>query len=181
MRDAILDAAGSLLAAHGLSSLTMAEIAHRTGIGRATLYKYFPDVEAVVLAWHQRSVRADLDRLVQVAGLDGEPGERLRRVLAAYASMHQEREEHHQPDLAALLQRQHAGSAHADAHADLERFVRDLVAAAAESDQVRRDVPAQELAAYCLHALRAASTLHSKVAVHRLVEVTLTGLQAPDR
>lgn len=34
--------------------MTMSRIAEEIGIGRATLYKYFPDVEAILLAWHER-------------------------------------------------------------------------------------------------------------------------------
>jgi len=37
------------------------------------------------------------------------------------------------------------------------------------------DVPATELASYCLHALHAASSLSSEAAVRRLVTVTLAG------
>ena len=34
----------------------MSQIAKDTGIGRATLYKYFPDVESILRAWHQRQI-----------------------------------------------------------------------------------------------------------------------------
>ncbi len=50
VRAATLDAAAVLIAAHGLASVTMSAIAAATGIGRATLYKYFPDVGAILLA-----------------------------------------------------------------------------------------------------------------------------------
>ena len=42
VRDAILDTAVALVAEHGLAAVTMSRIAAQTGIGRATLYKYFP-------------------------------------------------------------------------------------------------------------------------------------------
>ena len=51
VREAILDAAGELLQRRGLLSLSMSEIAAAADIGRATLYKYFPDVEHVLAAW----------------------------------------------------------------------------------------------------------------------------------
>ena len=38
-----------MVAAHGLASVTMSRIAEETGIGRATLYKYFSDVEAILV------------------------------------------------------------------------------------------------------------------------------------
>jgi hypothetical protein len=45
---------------------------------------------------------------------------------------------------------------------------------------VRDDVPAEELAHYCLAALSASSSLRSKAAVRRLVKVTLSGLRSHD-
>ena len=58
VRDAILDTTAALVAEHGLRSVTMSQIAEKTGIGRATLYKYFPDVEAILPAWHERQITA---------------------------------------------------------------------------------------------------------------------------
>ena len=42
---------------------------------------------------------------------------------------------------------------------------------------IRTDVPSDELANYCLHALTAAGRLPSKAAVRRLASVTLAGLR----
>jgi AcrR family transcriptional regulator len=61
VRGAILDATVALVAEHGLLSVTMSQIAEETGIGRATLYKYFPDVEAILLAWHEHQINGHLD------------------------------------------------------------------------------------------------------------------------
>ncbi len=44
VRDATLDATAALVAEHGLTGVTMSQIAKESGIGRATLYKYFPDI-----------------------------------------------------------------------------------------------------------------------------------------
>ena len=60
VRDAILDSAAALLGEHGLRSVTMSQIAVATGVGRATLYKYFPDIEAILVAWHERHVGCHL-------------------------------------------------------------------------------------------------------------------------
>jgi hypothetical protein len=51
-----------------------------------------------------------------------------------------------------------------------------LLAEGARTGDIRDDVAPDELATYCLHALTAASSLPSKAAVRRLVEVTLAGL-----
>ena len=54
VQDAILDATAQLIAEQGPMSVAMSTIAERAGIGRATLYKYFPDVESILIAWHTR-------------------------------------------------------------------------------------------------------------------------------
>lgn len=48
------DTTAALVAEQGLTSVTMSRIAKESGIGLATLYKYFPDVESILLAWHER-------------------------------------------------------------------------------------------------------------------------------
>jgi AcrR family transcriptional regulator len=171
VRDATLDTTAALVAEHGLASVTMSQIAKQTGIGRATLYKYFPDVEAILLAWHQRQVAEHLDQLADVLDQAGHAGERLKAVLEAYALMVHER---HGGDLAALL---HRGAHVARAHQQLRDFVRDLLREGVASGEVRDDVAPEELASYCLHAVAAARGLPSKAAVHRLVTVILAGLQ----
>jgi AcrR family transcriptional regulator len=52
----IIDAAVALVAERGLAAASMSQVAQRTGIGRATLYSYFPDVEHILLAWHDQEV-----------------------------------------------------------------------------------------------------------------------------
>jgi hypothetical protein len=59
----------------------------------------------------------------------------------------------------------------------LSAFLGDVIARAARSGAVRDDVPAAELAQYCLAALGASSALRSRQAVQRLVATTLAGLR----
>ena len=65
VREAILETTAALVAQHGLAAVTMSQIAENTGIGRATLYKYFPDVEAILMEWHQRHVTRHLELLAR--------------------------------------------------------------------------------------------------------------------
>ncbi|MBA2475748.1 MAG: TetR/AcrR family transcriptional regulator [Actinobacteria bacterium] len=173
VRDATLDATAALVSEHGLAAVTMSQIAHETGIGRATLYKYFPDVEAILLAWHERQVAAHLEQLAEARDRAGVARERLEAVLETYALI---QHEHHGSELAALL---HRGEHVARAEQHLSDFVRDLLREGAETGELRDDVAPDELATYCLHALTAASGLRSKAAVRRLVAVTLGGLRPP--
>lgn len=55
-RDQIIDAAIALVAEEGVTKASMAGLAQRAGIGRATVYKYFPDVESALLAHVEREV-----------------------------------------------------------------------------------------------------------------------------
>jgi AcrR family transcriptional regulator len=175
VRGATLDTTAALVAEHGLASVTMSQIAAETGIGRATLYKYFPDVEAILVAWHERHVAEHLQQLAQVRDQAGHPGQRLKAVLEAYALIvHQ----HHGSELAALL---HRGAHVARAEHQLRDFVQDLLREGAASGEVRDDVAPEELAGYCLHAVAAARSLPSKAGVHRLVTVVLDGLQPSHR
>jgi AcrR family transcriptional regulator len=154
----------------------MSQIAEETGIGRATLYKYFPDVEAILLAWHERQISGHLEHLAGVRDEAGHAGERLEAVLEGYALISHESHGRHDSELAAFLHRDEQVSR---AQQQLRHMVRDLLNEAAKVGDVRDDVAPDELAAYCLHALTAASSLPSKAAVRRLVTVTLAGLR-PD-
>jgi AcrR family transcriptional regulator len=171
VREATLDTTAALVAEHGLSAVTMTQIAKETGIGRATLYKYFPDVESILIAWHERLINRHLEQLAQIRDRAGDADARLEAVLTAYAFSNHER---HDSQIAALL---HRGDHVVKAHHQLQEFIRDLLIEGAETGALRDDVPAAELAGFCLHALTAASSMRSKAAVHRLVSVTMTGLR----
>lgn len=203
---AILDTAADLVARHGLAAVTMSQIAEETGIGRATLYKYFPDVEAILVAWHERHVNDHLSRLVEARDRHSDAGERLGAVLGTYALITHERARAHRGGTAGHSRghdgrhsaRWHArgGQAHPRAHRSkeisalvhrpehvarveqrLNDFMRELIADAAKTGDVRKDIPAAELASYCLSALAAAGELTTRTAVRRLVALTLDGLQ----
>jgi len=173
VREAILDTTAALVAEHGLRSVTMSQIAEGTGIGRATLYKYFSGVEAILLAWHERQITGHLEYLAGVRDQAGDAGERLEAVLEAYALISHESHGHYDTELAAFL---HRGEQVAGAQRQLRDMIRDLLTEGAQTGDLRDDVAPDELASYCLHALTAATDLPSKAAVRRLVKVTLTAL-----
>lgn len=174
VRMAILETTASLVAAHGLLSVTMSRIADETGIGRATLYKYFPDVETILRAWHERQIARHLHRLTEARNSAGDARRRLDAVLETFALLVHESRSHRDTELGALLHRdQHVDHAQQHVHA----LIVGLLIEGARMGDIRRDVEPGELATYCRHALTAASTLPSKSAVRRLVAVTLDGLR----
>jgi AcrR family transcriptional regulator len=175
VHDATLDATAALVAEHGPLSVTMSRIARETGIGRATLYKYFSDVEEILLAWHERHVGDYLERLTEVRDGSGDAGERLEAVLGAYALISHE---HHGIEMGAhLAELLHRGEHVGRARQRLDDLVRDVLADAQETGDVRDNVAPEELSSYCLHALAAAHRLTSEAAIRRLVAVTMAGLR----
>jgi AcrR family transcriptional regulator len=176
VREAILDTTASLVAEHGLASVTMSQIAETTGIGRATLYKYFPDVETILLTWHERAITRHLEQLTEIRDQAGASSERLEAVLNAYAHIVYQSHGHHNTELAAFL---HRDEQVGRAEQRLRDMVRELLTDAARSGDVRRDVGSDELSNYCLHALAGARGLPSLAAVHRLVSVIVAGLRPP--
>lgn len=171
---AILHTAAHLVGERGLRSVTMSEIAEQTGIGRATLYKYFSDVESILFAWHERQITEHLQALAEIRNRDGAPFERLAAMLEAYALTSYETRGHHESELGALLHR-HQHVPKAEQH--LRKMIRDAIKEAAIAGEVRNDVATDELASYCLSALSGTGHLQSKAAVYRLVELTLDGLR----
>ena len=176
VREAILETTATMVAEGGLHGVTMAGVAETVGIGRATLYKYFPDIASILMAWHEEHVARHLDRL---AGLGDRPGtalERLGSVLSAYgAIIYGVAREHHGSDLAMLV---HQGGHVDHAELKLDLLVQRLIDEGAAAGEIRRDVPPLELAHYCIKAVGGATSLKSEAALHRLVAVTVDGLRA---
>jgi AcrR family transcriptional regulator len=174
VHDAILDTARALVDRHGLRSVTMSQIAEETGIGRATLYKYFSGVEPILIAWHERHVAKHLEHLKQLRDQPGEPRARLEAVLQAYALIAFERHRHG-GELGALV---HQPEHTRGPEQRLVEIVRGLLMEAREVGDVRTDVPTDELTTFSLRALEAAGALSSKAAVQRLVTLVLDGLRS---
>lgn len=174
VRDAVLDATAALVAEHGLAGVAMSQVAQRAGIGRATLYKYFPDLEAVLRAWHERQIDRHLQQLAAAReGAGGDARRQLEAVLRAYVSV----ADGHDGSLLAMSL--HGGAHVTRARHHLHDFVADLLADGVRAGQLRADVPAGELAGYVLAALSAAGGLPDGDARERLVGVVVDGLRPP--
>jgi AcrR family transcriptional regulator len=172
IHDATLDTTAALVREHGLAAVTMSQIAAATGIGRATLYKYFPDVEAILMAWHERHIALHLRLLTAARDAAATPAGQLAAVLQAYALI---QHQHHGTELPAALL--HRGEHVTRARQQLQDLVADLLAAGARAGDIRSDIAPDELAGYCLHALTAAGALPAEAAVRRLLAVTMAGLR----
>ncbi|MFC8732310.1 TetR/AcrR family transcriptional regulator [Luteimicrobium sp. NPDC057192] len=177
VRTAVVGAAGRLVEERGLTGVTMSGIAELAGIGRATLYKYFADVDAILAAWHDDQVAGQVARLSALGAQPGTAAERLRRVLTAYAEAQRHPDHGAAAGQVALLRAR--PGAHGPAGA-LPGVVAGLVAAAAAAGAVRDDVPPAELAAFALAALSGTGAGGAGASPGRLVSLTLDAL-APRR
>ena len=174
VRDAILDATVALVRERGLRAVTMADIAARAGIGRATLYKYFGDADAILRAWHEREIDGHLAELISIKTGPGDAASRLAAVLERYATAAHTGRAGHDGELALFLHRDEKVVA---ARHRLRHVLADLVAEAAKAGQARQDIAAEELAAYCMSALSGAGELRSQAALRRLVALTMIALK----
>ncbi len=80
-RERIIDAAIELVAEEGVAKASMTALAQRARIGRATVYKYFPDVEHALLAHVEREVSDCQAALTEVVTGEPDPVRRLHRCI----------------------------------------------------------------------------------------------------
>jgi AcrR family transcriptional regulator len=82
-RDLILDAAERLLGVLGYSKTTMDDVAKAAGVGKRTIYVYFPSKEEVTLGTIDRIVDRLVEKLRGIAGEDRPAADRLHAMILA--------------------------------------------------------------------------------------------------
>lgn len=173
VRDAITEATWRLAEEHGPLSLTMSQVAQAAGIGRATLYKYFTDIESILVAHHARHIERHIDVLEGLRGEPRPPGARLVALAETYASICFHRGQGASADLSAVV---HRGPEVIDAQRRLHGLFAGLIAETAAAGLTRTDLGPDTLAGYALHALEAARQAEDLDGVAGLVRVVLDGL-----
>ncbi len=81
VHDAILDAVGRMLLKYGYRKMTVEDIAHEAGIGKGTIYLYFPSKEEVALGWFDRGHERIDAELRAIARSNLAPDRKLRDLL----------------------------------------------------------------------------------------------------
>ncbi|ALG12407.1 TetR/AcrR family transcriptional regulator [Kibdelosporangium phytohabitans] len=95
-KEKVLSAAALLFATKGARNVTMADIAQAADVGRATLYRRYPDVASIATALldaHEHELQEQLLRGDPPLGPGAAPAERLT---AFYAAMVELLEQHHE-------------------------------------------------------------------------------------
>lgn len=102
-RGQILDAATSVFAAQGFATAEVQEIADRTGVGKGTIYRYFPSKEELFLAAVDHGMR-NLKVAVDAAAASAkQPLDRISEGILAYLTFFDQR-----PEIVELLVQERA-------------------------------------------------------------------------
>lgn len=109
------------------------DFAARAGVGVGTLYRHFPTREALAAAVYQGEVAALCERARESPLPPGKNLADFLRRFAAYVVAH--------AALARTLSALVNADTQADGGDDLERFIAELMARAADEGTIRRDVP----------------------------------------
>lgn len=100
----ILDAAAAVFAEHGFAAADVQVIADRLGVGKGTVYRYFPTKQDLFLAAVDRGLQElsdQIDAILTDASLD--PLDQVRAVVAAYLAFF-----HRRPQMAELFVQERA-------------------------------------------------------------------------
>lgn len=84
----IMDASASLIAAHGLDAVSMTQIANLAGMSKASLYRYFPNKQALLLAHAERSFKSHREEMQAVMQHGKDPEQMLRDGIDHYCKKH---------------------------------------------------------------------------------------------
>ena len=144
-RAEILDAATAVFSKHGFAAADVQEIADKTGVGKGTVYRYFPSKEELFLAAVDHGMR-QLKETVDAAATGAEqPLDRIAEGVRAYLTFFDEH-----PEIVELLihERAHFRDrakptyfVHRDANmAPWQALFRDLIRAGAV-----RDLPVEQI------------------------------------
>ncbi|MFN0140298.1 MAG: TetR/AcrR family transcriptional regulator [Pyrinomonadaceae bacterium] len=80
-REAILDATDRLLARYGYRKMTIDDLAKEAGIGKGTVYLYFPSKEEIALSHIDRIVERLIEKLQEIAAGPGTAEQKLVKML----------------------------------------------------------------------------------------------------
>ncbi|MCB1523344.1 MAG: TetR family transcriptional regulator [Rhodoblastus sp.] len=80
----ILKKAARLFASHGYERTSIGDLVRACDLSRGAIYHYFESKEAILFAMMDSLVRGLLETLSEAAAEDGEPIERLQRIIAAF-------------------------------------------------------------------------------------------------
>lgn len=177
----ILNAALRCFARHGLSRTTMSDIAEAAGLSRTSLYKHYPNREAVFRALTVRVNEGVRRAVTEAAATPGTLVERLHavaiaRVIWAFDALHLSEHGHELIDAKDEL----CGAPTQETEAEFVALLARIIASAGPVSAPATE--AAEILAKCLPGLVAdeRSEQAARDAVARFVRIFAHGLSAPE-
>jgi AcrR family transcriptional regulator len=179
-RDQILRAAKEIFLARGLA-VPMDEIARQADVGVGTLYRRFPDREALILAVFRDSVRTVAEETRAALAEEPTAWDALVRIIQQSAQLRLSmRVDTHSATLAALVRGDEEIERYRDAAFDV---LDEVVRRAQEEGSLRADVGVGDLAMLFVSVMHQPNRLTgdaARVAPGRVLAVMLDGLRARD-
>ena len=167
----VLDAAAELFAERGCD-VSVDEIAHRAGVGHATVFRRFPTKDALISAVVSKQIR-ELTAFVEDALAEEDAGEAFRSFVWHAGEMHARDRGLHEG-----FTRCGGVSDVAEAKAELNALIDQLIARAQAAGALRKDVSADDVSTLVGTAIRGAYGSKEPELWRRYVAVVLDGLVA---
>lgn len=168
----VLDAATELFAKRGCD-VSVDEIAHRAGVGHATVFRRFPTKGALISAVVSKQVR-ELVGFVEEALDEEDAGEAFRAFVWHTGELYAR-----DRGLDEGFSRCAGEPEVAEAKAELDRLVAQLIERAQGAGALRHDVAPEDVSALVSAAIRGAWSSPDPELWRRYVEVVLDGLRPP--
>ena len=168
----VLDAAAELFAERGCD-VSVDEIARHAGVGHATVFRRFPNKDALIAAVVSKQI-GELTEVAERALAEHDAGEAFRGFIWHAGELHAR-----DRGLYEGFSRCVGVTAVGAAKGELDALVAQLIARAQEAGALRRDVTAEDVSTLVGSAIRGARSSAEPEAWRRYVEVVLAGLQPP--
>jgi AcrR family transcriptional regulator len=103
IKDSILDAVDRLLARHGYKKMTIEDLARAVGIGKGTIYLYFPSKQEIVLSYVDRIFNRLLESLWKIARSEAPFSDRIKLMMISRVQMFYDFRRHYAESLTETL------------------------------------------------------------------------------
>jgi AcrR family transcriptional regulator len=168
----VLDSAAALFAERGCD-VSVDEIARQAGVGHATVFRRFPTKDALIAAVVSKQIR-ELVVFVEEALEEPDAGDAFRAFVWHAGELHARNR-----GLQEGFSRSVDMSDIAEAKAELNGLVDQLIERAQEAGALRPDIAADDVSTLVGSAIRGASDSPDTELWRRYVEVVLDGLRPP--
>jgi AcrR family transcriptional regulator len=168
----VLDSAAALFAERGCD-VSVDEIARRAGVGHATVFRRFPTKDALIAAVVSKQIR-ELAAFVEQALEEPDAGEAFRAFVWHAGELHARDRGLHE----GFSRCGDVGEV-AEAKAELNALIEQLIERAQAASALRPDIAADDVSRLVGSAIRGASDSPHPELWRRYVEVVLDGLRPP--